>query len=477
MKKIITLIFFVLVFIHGTFAQTTLKERLEKHVYTLASDEMRGRKPGTKYSRMAAEYIINQWQEIGIEPFFDNSYVQPFNKDKYQNIVGIIRGNDPVLKDEYIVVGAHYDHLGTFLGLIYNGADDNASGTATVIELGRELKQVQSSLRRSIILAAFDAEEWGLFGSIHFITHWEKPLENIKLMIGIDMVGWYKRKGKVGYYGSGTIQNGKELILNSEIIPAGLNVFSKDFEPILSNTDTWSFAMKRIPTFFVFTGKESVYHTTRDDADLIDYNGMALITEHLAKLVEIISQDEDLEPSGKFAPKHKPRQLIELGVSANLGMINHLFIAGINDYETGWSFGAGFVPQINFGIFAIRPELAYEHLWIRHPSGTISTNNIIVPLSLVLQTPKMKFNGGDIFFGGYYSYRFTGKQDGETIDFQNTFNRNEFGLNFGFDLFLKPIKFGWTFRIPLTDFTQSDDSAYIGNIRNRILYLTIMYIF
>lgn len=476
MKKIITLAFFVLIFVPDTFAQTTLKERLEKHVYALASDEMRGRKPGTIYSRMAAEYIINQWQEIGIEPFFDNSYVQPFNKDKYQNIVGIIRGNDPVLKNEYIVVGAHYDHLGTFLGLIFNGADDNASGTATVIELGRELKRVQSNLKRSVILIAFDAEEMGLFGSIHFVTHWEKPLENIKLMIGVDMVGWYKANGKVSYYGSGTIQNGKELILNPEIIPSGLNVVAKNFDPPMSTTDNWSFAMKRIPTFFVFTGLESVLHTPRDDADLIDYDGMALITEHLAKLVEIISQDEDFEASGKFSPRHKPRQLIELGASINLGMINHLFIAGINDYEKGWSLGAGFVPQINFGIFAIRPELAYEHFWILHSTGTISTNNITVPLSLVLQTPEMSFVGGDIFFGGYYSYRFSGKQGGETIDFQNTFNRNEFGLNFGFDIFLKPLKFGYTFRIPLTDFAQST-SVYNGNLRNRLLYMTLTYTF
>jgi aminopeptidase YwaD len=476
MKKIFTLVFFVLIFLPDTFAQTTLKERLEKHVYTLASDEMRGRKPGTKYSRMASEYIINQWKEIGIEPFFDNSYIQPFNKDKFQNIIGIIHGNDPELKNEYIVIGAHYDHVGTILGIIHNGADDNASGTAMVIELARELKQIQSNLKRSIILVAFDAEEMGLLGSIHFITHWEEPLENIKLMIGVDMVGWYKKKGKIVYHGSATIQNGKDLILNSEIIPTGLNVDAKKFEAFLGDTDTWSFAMKRIPTFFVHTGKEPVYHTFRDDADLIDYYGMALITEHLAKLVEIIAQDEDLKSSGKFSPKHKPRQRVELGASANLGNINAPLISGKNDYEIGTSLGVGFVSQINFEIFAIRPELEYEHFWIIHPSGTISTNNITVPLSLVLQTREMTFPGGDIFFGGYYSYRFNGKQGGEALDFLNTFNSNEFGLNFGFDIFLKPIKFGYTFRIPLTDFTKST-GVYNGNKRNRVLYLSTTFTF
>ena len=255
MKKITALAFFVLIIIPDTFAQSTLKERLEQHVYTLASDEMRGRKPGTKYSRMACDYIINQWREIGIEPFFDNSYIQPFNKDKYQNIVGIIRGNDPVLKNEYIIIGAHYDHVGVILGIIHNGADDNASGTATLIELGRELKRIQSNLKRSIILIAFDAEEMGLLGSAHFITHWEEPLEKIKLMIGVDMVGWYKTKGKVVYHGTATVQNGKEMVLNSEIIPSGLKVVAENFEPIDSNTDTWSFALKKNTDVFCTYGQ------------------------------------------------------------------------------------------------------------------------------------------------------------------------------------------------------------------------------
>jgi len=121
---------------------------------------------------------------------------------------------------------------------------------------------------------------------------------------------------------------------------------------------------------------------------------MALITEHLAKLVEIISQDEDLAQSGKFSPKHKPRQRIELGVSANYGFINHPFVAGINDYEKGYSLGAGFVPQINFG----------------------------------------------------------------------------------FNAFLKPLKFGYTFRIPLTDFAKSA-GVYNGNLRNSVLYFTLTYTF
>jgi hypothetical protein len=436
-------------------SDTLLKERLEQHVYTLASDSFRGRKSGTEYARMAAEYIIKQWAEIGIEPYFDNTYLQPFNRNiirrgNYQNVVGIIRGNDPVLKKEFIVVGAHYDHVGVNFGKIYNGADDNASGAAMLIELGRELKNYQSNLKRSVILIAFDAEEIGLIGSTHYIFHSQAPVENIKLMISIDMVGWYQASGMVSYVGSGTINGGNEIILDPRIVPEGLNVVTKNFETsIFTGTDTQPFALRRIPTFFVNTGLKSPYHTPKDDAHLIDYNGMTLIAEHLRNVVIKISQDMDFESSGRLAQKHKPRERIDYGISANI------------NFSENYSFGIGFMPQINFGIFAIRPELHYEHIRISHTAETIVTNNITVPLSLVLQTPEYSFLGGDISFGGYYSYRFFGNQGGEI------------GLTFGWGGIFKPFKIGNTFRLALTDFAQPPNER----IRNIISYFTISYLF
>ncbi|MDR1783533.1 MAG: M28 family peptidase, partial [Dysgonamonadaceae bacterium] len=130
--------FFLLAFIAIAFAakgQNTLVERLQKHVSVLADDSLRGRKAGSADSRKTADYIIEQWQEIGIEPFFKadsgKTYFQHFN-GKYLNLVGILEGDNPALKDEYIVIGAHYDHLGYKVNsagdtVVYNGADDNAS--------------------------------------------------------------------------------------------------------------------------------------------------------------------------------------------------------------------------------------------------------------------------------------------------------------------------------------------------------------
>ena len=113
------------------------------------------------------------------------------------------------MKNEYIVIGAHYDHLGVKKGEIYNGADDNASGVATLIELGKALKKNQSNLKRSVMLVAFDAEEIGLVGSKHFINHTSATDMDIKLMFSIDMVGWYKASGAVNYAGTGTIKTAK----------------------------------------------------------------------------------------------------------------------------------------------------------------------------------------------------------------------------------------------------------------------------
>ena len=458
-------------------AQTTLKERLEQHVYTLASDSLQGRKAGSTHARMASEYIVKQWEEIGIEPYGDNnSYLQSFNDNGYQNIIGIIRGNDVVLKNEYIVVGAHYDHLGVEDGSIYNGADDNASGVATLIELGRELQYNKSQLKRNVILIAFDAEEIGLIGSTYFANHLKIPTENIKLMISVDMVGWYKASGKVSYAGSGTIKGGKKMLTAQQMIPAGLNVSVKKFETsIFTATDTQPFAEKEISTLAVSTGMKSPYHKPEDEAHLIDYDGIALITEHLKNVVETVSISTDYKPSGIVARKHRQQQRFTFGVSANLGSNHHHYTDGAVIGKNTASFGVGLMSQLNFGNYAIRPEVYYDRIRAKYPAGTIATDNITIPVSFVLQT--YRYGAGiDLFLGGYYSYRLGGKQGNEKIDLENTFNRQEGGFTYGFGIYISPFKISFTGRNALTNLTKSvnDDKAHL---RNRASYCTLTYLF
>ena len=467
----------------SAYSQETMQERLKQHVYVLASDSLMGRKAGSEYSKKAADYITAQWKEIGITPLTGGSYIKSFQRsqNQYHNIVGIIEGNDPVLKNEYIVVGAHYDHLGnkTRNGeiVIYNGADDNASGVAAITELGRNLKATQSDLRRSVILIAFDAEEIGLYGSYEFAKNPPFNIEKIKLMLSVDMVGWHSTSGYVEYEGSKTIKNGNNFLLDSNKIPEGLNVKTKKFEnSVLTATDTEGFAKKGIPTLAVTTGLKSPYHKPEDEAHLIDYEGLTLVTEHLTNVVKAASQDETFKASGKIASKHNINKKFVFVVAANIGSNSHYYTKGALDGKPQTSYSLGVNGQFNMNFFAIRPEVYYEKIGACHPQGDIFTQNITIPLNFMLQTPDFEMIGAAFFIGPYYSYRFDGKQSKKNIDFKNDFCRDEIGLNWGFDLRVAKIRYGLTVRRSFTNFTQTknENGAYI---RNRATFFNLAYLF
>ena len=189
---------------------------LKSHVDALADDTFEGRAAGTRGGRAAAGYLRRHLASLGLEGGGeDGRFAQPF-RNGCQNLLGIIPGSDPILKDEFIVIGAHYDHVGYGsrsnsygpTGYIHNGADDNASGTAALLELA-EAFTVQPS-RRSILIAFWDAEEQGLWGSKHFISNPTIPIENIKLALNMDMVGRL-RDNKLTIYGTRTWANARSI--------------------------------------------------------------------------------------------------------------------------------------------------------------------------------------------------------------------------------------------------------------------------
>ena len=464
-------------------AQVTLVERLEQHVYTLASDSLMGREAGKEFAKKAAAYISAQWEEIGLKPLVGESYEMPFLANYYQNLGAVIEGNDLLLKDEYIIIGAHYDHLGGMINqkgetIIYNGADDNASGVATMIELGRRLKELQSTLRRSVVLIAFDAEELGLYGSNEFAGNPPFPVEKIKLMMSIDMVGWYKKSGYVKYSGSGTFKNGKQLLLDETLIPAGLHVKTQNFEKsLLTGTDTKGFAEKNIPTLAITTGSKSPYHKPEDMAHLIDYEGMALITEHLANVILAFSQDDAFEASGKIAPKHKSSQKpFEFGVSANIGANYHNYTAGSLNGKSTTAFGIGLNGHLNMKFLAIRPEIYYDYIPARHPQGEITSHAITVPVNLFLQASSQQNGGIAVFAGPYFRYLLSGQQDGVPLDFENIYNRDEAGINWGLEFRIVNFRLGFTSRNALTDLSRIKNSDN-AHIRNKSTFLSLGYIF
>lgn len=418
-----------------TFSQTQ-QERLTRHVYTLAGDSLRGRKAGSEDAAKAAAYIVGQFEEIGIQPYFEEGWYQPFERsgNTYKNVIGIIPGNDPVLKDEYIIIGAHYDHLGVRDGQIYNGADDNASGTATIIEMTRILKSQQSQLKRSVIVAAFDAEEIGLWGS-NYLSE-KLDLSKVKLMMSIDMVGWLEKGKTLRFEGVATVVDGKRL-LREEAKKMHIDIKSKNFESsIFGATDTQSFAERGVATWYVSTGLKSPYHKPEDDPELIDYKGLDRITDYMADVTMRCATDEDFAPSGKISPIHSgKRKAFEIEPTLSLVNGNIAFPKAGFDGKNRYGVNAGLMAQVNLSShFALEMGAQYELLRAKFPDESDLFNaylpyrqqSILVPANLLVRVggaPGMDFL---VEMGGFYG-RVLNAQFAEEPEL--SIDPNQYGIN------------------------------------------------
>ena len=210
-----------------------------------------------------------------------------------QNVAGILYGSDPKLKEEIIVIGAHYDHLG-FGGahsgsrrpdtlVIHNGADDNASGVAAILEIIEKLKAEQTKLKRSILFLSFGAEEMGLLGSKYFVINPLVDLEKIKLMFNLDMVGRLDSTTKaITVGGTGTAVGLSDLVQQfSEGEDLNVKLSSEGYGP----SDHTSFYVENIPVLFFFTGVHEDYHTPEDDVEKINLSGEKLVAEFVHDLI------------------------------------------------------------------------------------------------------------------------------------------------------------------------------------------------
>lgn len=430
MKKVIFSLAIIMAFQFAHAQDTDRRARLEKHLYYLASDSLHGREAGSEDGVKARAYILEQWNEIGIEPFYTNGYEIPFSRSglNMANLVGVIPGNDPALKDEYIVLGAHFDHIGYKNGEICNGADDNASGSTALIEIARILKENQSKLKRSVIIAAFDGEEKGLWGSEDLANRMaaDSTISRVKCMMSIDMVGWYAKNGKLEILGAGTIKDGKKLLNDN----AGqLKLKIEDFETaVLTATDTRSFAKNfNVPTLHMFTGLKSPYHKPADDADLIDYDGLEGITCFIARVTEQMASDPDFGGSGKIAAIHTGRNKpFELGVSAGFTASNiHFPDANLSSTgRYGWS--AGLTAQYNTkNIWALRLGAFYETSNSFFPDQTnlfgsslkYNQSAVEVPVTLIMQNNDPTFR---VYLGMGANARYVLNSSIESLNYKTT---------------------------------------------------------
>ena len=212
------------------------------------------------------------------------------NETPAYNVAGMLEGSDPLLKNEVIVIGAHYDHLGRGgegsgslaprAGEIHHGADDNASGTAGVLELARLFTAQKPRPKRTIVFMAFAGEEEGLLGSNYYVNHPLLPLANTVAMINMDMIGRMKdRRLIIG--GVGTAKEWRDVMSADAEKSFQLTLNEDGFGP----SDHSSFYAKQIPVLFFWTGTHNDYHKPSDTFDKINYDDEARILEMVARIV------------------------------------------------------------------------------------------------------------------------------------------------------------------------------------------------
>jgi hypothetical protein len=337
MKKVIIIILFFPMVLFGQnnlkYAETIKVEDLEKHLIILSSDSMEGRETGKKGQKMAADYIMNHFKNIGIPPYKKKSYYQKFKvkngrhmckcddcdtdflkkmlgKNKYikgENVLGFIEGTD--LKEELIIITAHYDHLGKHEDKIFNGADDDGSGTVATLEIAEAFmsaKKEGNGPRRSVLIMPVSGEEKGLLGSKYYTDHPIYPLENTVANLNIDMIGrvddWHENGDYVYLIGADMLSQELHDIseqTNDQYIGLELDyTFNAEDDPnrYYYRSDHYNFAKNNIPVIFYFNGVHEDYHKVTDTVEKIDFNKIQTITRLVFLTAwELANRDERIQ--------------------------------------------------------------------------------------------------------------------------------------------------------------------------------------
>lgn len=285
-------------------------EKVSKHISILSSDEYEGRGTGSAGEEKAAAYIEARFKELRLKPMGEgNSYRQSFDfkggihgtgeGGKAKNLIGFLDNG----ATHTVIIGAHYDHLG--LGndgnsldpnpksKIHNGADDNASGVAGVLELARILSGKEKE-KNNFLFMCFSGEELGLYGSKYWTEHPTAELSSINYMVNLDMVGRYEMSKGLSVSGSGTSPVWETLLKSYSTKDLMVNTDSSGTGP----SDHTSFYLKNIPVLHFFTGSHNDYHKPSDDADKINAKGEADILNLILKLIN----NESTQPKLAFLP-------------------------------------------------------------------------------------------------------------------------------------------------------------------------------
>ena len=308
---------------------------MEEDVAYLASDSLLGRETGTKGEQMAADYLAKRFDDIGIAPKGTDGYFQEFNFKPSTNpheqtkildsiAEGMLTGANVVgyldnQADKTVIIGAHFDHLG--MGgegslfraeepAIHNGADDNASGVAVLLQLAQRLKNLENP-QSNFLFIGFSGEEKGLLGSNYFAKNPTIDMEKVNLMINMDMVGRLNEEKTLAVHGVGTSPSFKQLLFANN--QQGFTI--AEHESGIGPSDHTSFYLNDLPVLHFFTGQHEDYHKPSDDSDRVNYEGMALITDYIYSIIIDLDDDAKLAfRKTKDESSNTPRFKVGLGV-------------------------------------------------------------------------------------------------------------------------------------------------------------------
>lgn len=288
---------------------TVTAAEVSEIIAVLADDSLEGRRAGTPGAESAARYVARHFADLGLRPP-EGGYLQrvelpahhpleahpALDSDTTANVIGILEGSDPALRAEAVLIGAHYDHLGwggpgslaPAARAIHNGADDNASGVAGMLELAELFASDQP--RRTLVFAAFGAEENGNVGSRHYVRAPAWPLERTVAMFNLDMIG--RLRESLTVYGTGTSDAWPGILDSLEAAAAespggGLPVrrVPDGFGP----SDHASFYGAKVPILAFFTGPHEDYHRPSDDPQRVDAQGEVRVLELVAGVIEAVA--------------------------------------------------------------------------------------------------------------------------------------------------------------------------------------------
>lgn len=277
---------------------------LRTHVGTLAHDRLLGRPTPSPQLDEAASYLADQFRRLGLRPPADApDYLQPFEcgGDAHpglgSNVLALLPGRDPELARELVMVSAHYDHLGQRPGgedTIYNGANDDASGTAAMLAIAEALSA--SPPRRSVLFAAFCGEELGLLGSTYYAEHPVRPLEDVVADVNLEMLGrpsaakplvaWITgmERSELGAWLAAPNEGSEVRFVDArEIGPVEGAAFGR--------SDNYPLALHGVVAHSISTGQlDELYHSPDDEADSLDYERMAIVVGAIARGVHHLAE-------------------------------------------------------------------------------------------------------------------------------------------------------------------------------------------